>query len=99
MFAARYFAPRYWNRKYWGKGSLAGTYSLVVAQGSFSVTGQVVGLRAARVIAAAQGGYILTGWAVTFAYCTPTASRTFIVLSDTRVCTPASESRTFTPND
>jgi hypothetical protein len=42
----------------------ASAYSLALAQGSYALTGQTVGLKAARQIVAAQGSYALTGQAV-----------------------------------
>lgn len=41
-----------------------GSYSLTAAQGSYALTGQAVGVRAARKLVAAQGNYTLTGQAV-----------------------------------
>lgn len=41
--------------------SETGAYTLVAAQGSYSLSGQAAGLRASRILTAAQGSYSLTG--------------------------------------
>lgn len=43
----------------------SGSYTLVAAQGSYSLTGQAAGLRASRSLTAAQGSYSLNGQAAT----------------------------------
>lgn len=44
----------------------AGAFTLACAQGSFALSGQTIGLRAARRIAAAQGSYALSGQTLAF---------------------------------
>lgn len=51
----------------WTLGT-GGAYSLALAQGTYTLTGQAVATRAARKMAAAQGSYSLTGQAVTLTY-------------------------------
>lgn len=46
----------------------SGSYTLVAAQGSYSLTGQAAGLRASRSLTAAQGSYALTGIAANLVY-------------------------------
>ena len=51
----------------WTLGS-GGAYSLALAQGTYTLTGQAVAMRAARKMAPVQGSYSLTGQAVTLTY-------------------------------
>ena len=58
-------------------GSTAKAYSLIAAQGSFSLTGQATTDLAARKLTAAQGSFTLTGNTVNPALLVPAAQGSF----------------------